>query len=119
MSAFEKIAASKGPWSGRYVLQDPMNNIADDSESSLTVVPVLRGRFVRLDYTWAYHDDPQEGSMLIGRNPKSGGVTAHWIDTWHNGTGAMACTGTDSDGGTLEVRGPIRRRRALIGAGAP
>jgi len=121
MSAFEKLAGSSGTWVGRYTLQDPMNNIADDSESSLTVVPVLGGRFVRLDYNWAYHGERQEGSMLLGRNPKSGDVTAHWIDTWHNGTGAMACTGKDSNSETLEVRGsypappgPDWRWRTLI-----
>jgi len=104
-SSFEKIAACKGHWAGRYVLQDPTNNIADDSESSLSVVTVLFGRFVRMDYDWSYQGKPQEGSILIGRNPKSGEVTAHWIDTWHNGYGAMASTGADSDGDSLELRG--------------
>ena len=104
-SSFERIAECKGDWIGRYVLQDPTNNIADDSESSLSVVPVLFGRFVRVDYNWSYQGKPQEGSILIGRNPKSGDVTAHWIDTWHNGQGAMASTGADSDGNSLELRG--------------
>lgn len=82
-----------------------MNNIAEESQSSMTVTPLLGGKFVRLDYTWAYQGAPQEGSLLVGFNPKSGEVTAHWIDGWHNGTRVMPCTGTSADGSSISVAG--------------
>ncbi len=98
MTAVEALAISSGSWRGTSVLQDPMNNIADRSESSATVTPAAAGKFIRIDYTWSYKGESQEGSYLIGVNPKSGEVTAHWIDSWHNGTRAMPCLGTLAEG---------------------
>ncbi len=104
MSPIEKLSALAGNFTGTSRLQDPMNNIAEESPSSMTVTPMLGGKFVRLDYTWGYQGAPQEGSILVGFNPKSGEVTAHWIDGWHNGTRVMPCTGT-SDGKNISVAG--------------
>ena len=105
MSPIETLAACAGRWSGTSTLQDPMRGIAEDSESAATVTPVLGGRFVRLDYTWAYDGKPQEGSLLVGFNPTSSELSAHWIDSWHNGFGVMACTGTAGEDSGISVRG--------------
>ena len=105
MSVFDKLSACAGSWRGTSRLQDPQNNLADDSPSSMVVTPVLGGRFVRLDYTWAYHGKPQEGSLLVGRDAKTGELSAHWIDSWHMGDKVMACRGAATDGGALSVRG--------------
>jgi len=105
MSAFDRLSACAGSWRGTNRLQDPHTNAADESPSSLVVNPVLGGRFVRLDYTWAYHGKPQEGSLLVGRDAKPGEVTAHWIDSWHMGDTVMACRGAAVDNGALSVRG--------------
>lgn len=94
-----------GEWKGSSKLQDTENGIADESASLLSVIPVLGGKFVRLDYTWAYKEKPQEGSMLVGYDPKSGEVTAHWIDSFHTGPKAMACTGRSEAERVLSVRG--------------
>ncbi len=105
MSALEGLAAAAGSWRGTSTLQDPMRGVADASDSTATVTPVLGGRFVRIDYTWAYDGAPQEGSLLLGFQKKTDTLTAHWIDSWHNGDGAMACQGRAADGGPLTVRG--------------
>ena len=104
MSAFDKLSACAGSWRGTNRLQDPHTNAPDDSPSSLVVTPVVGGTFVRLDYTWAYHGQPQEGSLLVGRDANTGEVTAHWIDTWHMSDKVMACRGEAADG-ALSVRG--------------
>jgi uncharacterized protein len=93
-----------GRWRGTSTLHDPHTGKPDGSPSALTGTSVLGGRFVRLDYTWAYQVAPQEGSMLVGFEPKAGSVSAHWIDSWHTGTAAIALAGT-SAGGALSVRG--------------
>jgi hypothetical protein len=59
---------------------------------------------VRLDYTWVYQGQPQEGSLLVGFDPKAGVVSAHWIDTWHMGSAVMACSGK-SPGEAIALRG--------------
>lgn len=106
MSVLDRLAACAGSWRGTNILQDPHAGIADTSPSTATVTPVLGGRFVRVDYTWEYQGKPQEGSLLIGFQRKANTVTAHWIDSWHNGDKGMALSGTAQDGATtLTVRG--------------
>ena len=57
------------------------------------MTPVLGGRFVRVDYTWGYQGQPQEGSLLVGFDSEAREVTGYWIDTWHMGRKAMTCLG--------------------------
>ena len=49
----------------------------------------------------------QEGSFLVGLNPQTSRVSAHWIDSWHNGFTVMACDGTVNDSGVIDVRGTV------------
>jgi hypothetical protein len=100
----EALTAVAGQWSGSNTLQDPNTGKPEESPSTVTVTPVLGGRFVRLDYTWGYQGKPQEGSLLVGFEPKSGEVSGHWIDTWHMGRKVLACLGTAA-AGTVAVRG--------------
>ncbi|CAA9348212.1 MAG: hypothetical protein AVDCRST_MAG89-2978 [uncultured Gemmatimonadetes bacterium] len=105
MNPIETLAACAGTWSGPSTLQDPINNVAEESASTLVVTPVLGGRFVRMDYTWAYQGKPQEGSLLVGFDPKANTLSAQLIDTWHVGYGVMAFTGSPGADRTLTVRG--------------
>jgi Protein of unknown function (DUF1579) len=100
----ESLAACAGSWRGANTLQDPNTGKPEESPSTVTVTPVLDGRFVRLDFTWAYQGKPQEGSLLVGFDPKSGEVSGHWIDSWHMGRAVLACKGTAAEG-TIAVRG--------------
>lgn len=105
MSALDGLIACEGRWQGTSTLQDPNTGGPDESASTAVVTPVLGGRFVRIDYTWAYGGHPHEGSLLVGLQKKAGIVTAHWVDSFHNGEKVMACTGSASDDGTVTVRG--------------
>jgi len=105
VNSVELLAAGAGSWRGTNTLQDPNTGLPEESPSTVTVMPVLGGRFVRLDYTWAYQGKPQEGSLLVGFDPEPGEVSGHWIDTWHMGRKALACTGAKPAGGTIAVRG--------------
>ena len=105
MDAFELLAACAGSWRGANTLHDPHSGRPEESPSTLQVTPVLAGRFVRLDYTWSYQGKPQEGSLLVGSDPKTGEISGHWIDAWHNDRKVVACLGASPDGRTLSVRG--------------
>jgi Protein of unknown function (DUF1579) len=105
MSILDALSACAGSWHGKSTLQDPYNDIAEESQSGLTVTPVLGGRFVRMDYTWSYKEKPQEGSLLMGFDKGADKVTAHWIDSWHNSDKVMACTGPRPVGKAYSVRG--------------
>ena len=79
----EALTTRAGSWRGTNTLQDPNTGRPEESPSTLNVTPVLGGRFVRLDYTWGYQGQPQEGSLPVGFDPKTGEVSGHWIDNWH------------------------------------
>ena len=105
MNALEGLTTCAGTWRGTNTLQDPNTGRPEESPSMLTVTPVLGGRFVRLDYTWGYQGRPQEGSLLVGFDPKTGEVSGHWIDTWHMGRIALVCLGSSPAEGKISVRG--------------
>lgn len=94
MNAFEALMACAGRWRGTNTLQDPQNGTSSDSESTLTVTPLLRGTFVRMDYTWGHQGKRQEGSLLIGCEPDAGAVSVYWVDTFHMSRKVMTLTGT-------------------------
>ena len=103
MNPVSMLAAHSGDWRGSNTLHDPNTGQSEESPSTVTVTPILNGRFVRIDYTWGYRGQPQEGSLLIGFNAKSNEVSGHWIDTWHMGHAALNCLG--SPGEIVIVRG--------------
>jgi hypothetical protein len=105
MNALDGLAACAGHWQGTSTLQDPHTGAPDESPSTASVTPLIGGRFVRIDYTWSYRGEPQEGGLLIGWEPAEGTVTADWNDSFHNGDKVMVCTGSASGDGTVSVRG--------------
>jgi hypothetical protein len=106
MHALEKLIARAGSWRGTNVLQDPMES-EERSETRATVTPLLGGSFVRIDYTWDYKGDPQEGSFLIGLETDTDTLTAAWVDTWHNADRMMICRGEPGAGagGSIGFKG--------------
>jgi len=105
MKALDELIACAGSWRGTNTLHDPNTNKPEDSPATATVIPVLGGRFARMDYTWSYQGKPQEGSLLFGFDVKADTVTVHWIDSWHMGDKVMECRGPRPNGGTISVRG--------------
>ena len=101
----ERLIGSAGTWQGTSTLQDPGRLEPDSTPSTLTVTPILDGRFVRLDYTWSYKDAAQSGSLLAGHQKKSGALSVHWIDSWHNSDNVMALTGQAETPTLLTVKG--------------
>ena len=105
MSVLHGLVSRTGVWRGTNTLHDSNSGRPDESPSALVVVPMLGGKFVRLDYTWAHQGEPQEGSLLLGFDPKTGEVAGHWIDTWHMGRKVMVCRGPTPIGGTISIEG--------------
>ena len=105
MSALDKLAECSGTWRGTSRLRDPSMDVLDDSPSTAELTPVLDGRFIRLDYAWAYQGRAQEGSLLVGYESGPAVVTAHWVDTWHMGEAVMSCHGIAENDGSITVRG--------------
>jgi hypothetical protein len=99
MEALESLlAAAAGSWSGSSTLKlGP--DLADTSDSEASFTSMLGGWFARLDYSWSFEGKPQEGSLLVGHEPKSGSVSMHWIDRFHMSRKVLALAGTmEADG---------------------
>ena len=95
--------ARAGDWHGvnRLWLGGP----ADESPSTLTVSAAVGGTFVRIDQRWAYQGRPQEGTLLVGHDARTGIATVHWADTFHTDRKVMAFAGTADADGAIDVRG--------------
>ncbi len=104
MASLSFLLERAGSWQGTYHLYLYPDQ-HHTSASRATVIPVLGGRFARVDYDWAYDGAPQEGSLLLGAEEATGAVTAVWIDTWHMGDGIMICPGAANEAGAIVVRG--------------
>ena len=105
MTRLEKLAACAGRWQGTNRLHDPHSKQPDDTPGTLEVTPILGGRFVRLDYTWTWDDQPQSGAMIVGHEQEANVDTAYWVDTWHNSDKGMLCRGDADPGDSLTVKG--------------
>ena len=105
MNAIEQLADLAREWRGTNTLQDPHTGKPDESPSTLTLTPVLGNRFVRVDYTWRYQDQPQEGSLLVGFDAQAAEVTGYWVDTWHMGRKAIMCLGAAPVDGAISIKG--------------
>ncbi|HKI01017.1 MAG TPA: DUF1579 family protein [Thermoanaerobaculia bacterium] len=105
MKDLSPLIGCAGGWRGKNTLQDPHTGKPDDSAATALVTPVIGGRFIQMDYTWGYQGVPQEGSLLIGFDPKAETFSACWIDSWHMGHKMMACSGPQAAGSTLSLSG--------------
>ena len=105
MSVPEPLAALVGRWTGTMRLWMSPAEPAQQSDSTATVSLAARGRFLSLEYTWSEEGVPQAGQILIGHEPRSGAVTAVWIDSWHMGDKMMICQGSLGPDGAVTLRG--------------
>ena len=99
------LIACAGRWTGPNVLQDPFTGSPDSTASTATVTPIVGCRFVRIDYTWSYKEKPQDGSLLVGFDPKTSIATAYWVDSWHMGHQALTCVDAAPQASLLTLKG--------------
>lgn len=102
MPGLEALLECAGSWKGTNILH---YEGLDESPGTARIASILDGRFVRLDYTWSFQGKQQEGSLLVGFDPKTRTISGHWIDSWHMGHAAMICLGPEPDGGTYKLAG--------------
>ncbi|MHA2337307.1 MAG: DUF1579 family protein, partial [Candidatus Hodarchaeales archaeon] len=68
-------------------------------------IPFLKGKFVRLDYTWKFGEELHEGTFIVGFESKRKLYSAVWLDTWHMGDKYMTCQGLVDENGSFVLRG--------------
>ena len=81
LSGMNSLVAANRSWEGTYPLWGP-SRPPQQSISVASITPMIGKRFVRIDCTWSYDGEPQEGSLLCGYDRKRRDVVATWIDSW-------------------------------------
>ncbi|HUF46948.1 MAG TPA: DUF1579 family protein [Vicinamibacterales bacterium] len=105
MSVLAQLKACTGRWTGTNRLWVDPDKPARSSDATVVVGTAGQGRFVTMAYTWADEGQPQDGLIVVGFEKDRNAVTAHWLDSWHNGVKVMRMEGTAEPGGPLFVRG--------------
>lgn len=101
----DKLITYAGTWQGTNILQDSNSGQPEESPAFANVMPVLDGRFVRIDYTWEYQGNAQAGSLLIGYEAEANVVTGQWIDTWHMSDKVMSCRSSAGENDLITLLG--------------
>jgi hypothetical protein len=105
MNGLDFFVKLTGKWQGINKLWLPPAETPYESSSVATLTPVIKGKFVQIDYTWAFEGQPQEGCLLCGYEAEAAAVTVVWVDSWHMGDKFMICRGQVKADGRLDVRG--------------
>ena len=105
MDELQSLIKLAGRWQGTNYLWLSPSEEPRISPASASITPVIKGRFIRLDYSWEYDSETQEGSTLLGIDPEKMVVSAVWTDSWHMGRLLMICQGEPRADGVIDVSG--------------
>ena len=87
------LAQLAGGWTGTSKLWLEPDKLADESPVLGTITLVLEGRFAIYLYQGSIEGEPQHGMFTFGFNTTLEQYEASWVDSFHNNTGIMFCTG--------------------------
>lgn len=107
--AFEKSSGSPhhflsqlaGSWTGISKLWLEPDSLTDESPVVGTIQIILEGRFALYLYQGSIEGEPQHGMFTFGYNTLLDRYEASWVDSWHNNTAIMFCTGRPTENGFL------------------
>jgi hypothetical protein len=93
------FAGLVGGWAGmcRTWLEPNSAGIEAPTQGSLQLI--LDGRFALYLYQSSIDGEPQHGMFTFGYNTTLDRYEASWLDSFHNNTAIMFCTGTPKDNG--------------------
>ena len=104
MNDLTLLHALVGEWRSTYRVLLP-GEPPFESTSHATITPILGGKFVRIDYTWAFKETPHEGVLTFGHDAQADEATVVWIDSWHMSDKFLVSQGTVDDKGVINVLG--------------
>ncbi|HSL44048.1 MAG TPA: DUF1579 domain-containing protein [Anaerolineales bacterium] len=93
------LAQLKGGWSGTSRLWFEPDKLADNSPVVGNIQLILDGRFALYLYQGSVQGEPQHGVFTFGYNTTLDRYEASWVDSFHNNTAIMFCTGNATDDG--------------------
>ena len=108
MSVPELLEKLVGRWRGFNRLHTTWipENPVRETPSAAMVELTARGRFLKIEYDWAFEEAVQEGLLLIGDEKSSESIKAFWIDSWHLSDKFMVSEGRLKAGdGEISLKG--------------
>ena len=104
---FEKLSGSPhhllaqlaGGWSGTSKLWLEPDTLTDETPIVGNIQIILEGRFALFLYQSSIEGEPQHGLFTFGYNTLLDRYETSWVDSFHNNTAIMFCTGNATDNG--------------------
>ena len=93
---FSRLA---GNWRGTSKLWLEPDKLTDESPVVGTIQLVLEGRFALYLYQGSIEGEVQHGMFTFGYNTLTDRFEASWVDSFHNNTAIMFCTGMANGNG--------------------
>jgi hypothetical protein len=93
------LAGLAGGWAGTSKLWLEPDKLTDEAPFVGNIQLLLEGRFALLLYQSSIEDEAQHGMFTFGYNTISDRYEASWVDSFHNNTAIMFCTGNATDNG--------------------
>lgn len=92
-SPHQFLAQLAGSWQGTSKIWFEPGSLLDESPVLGSIQLVLDGRFALLLYQGSIEGKAQHGIFTFGFNTQLDRYEASWVDSWHNNTAIMFCTG--------------------------
>jgi hypothetical protein len=93
------LAQLAGNWSGISKLWLEPGKLADESPVVGTIQLLLEGRFALYLYQGSIEGESQHGMFTFGCNTTLEKYEASWVDSFHNNTAIMFCSGDAIENG--------------------
>ena len=99
-----RLAQLAGTWTGYTRTWFERGVLADETETSGVIRPVLDGRFMMHEYKGSINGKAFTGIALYGYDLSTGRFQVAWVDSFHMGTGIMLSQSRPGSD-TLNVKG--------------
>lgn len=93
------LAQLAGGWSGISKVWTEPDVLTDEAPMIGTIQLILDGRFALFLYQSAIEGEAQHGLFTFGYNTLLDRYEATWVDSFHNNTAIMFCSGRETDHG--------------------
>lgn len=93
------LAQLAGNWQGTSKLWFEPDKLANEAPIVGTIQIILDGRFALFLYQSSIEGEAQHGMFTLGYNTQLDRYEASWVDSFHNNTAVMFCTGKEIEDG--------------------
>ncbi len=88
-----------GAWAGKTRTWREPDGVPSEAGTQGSLQLILDGRFVLYLYQSSMDGEPQHGLFTFGYNTMLNRFEAAWVDSFHNNTAIMFCTGQETENG--------------------